>query len=308
MTALIEARGLTKTLRTCHRPGRAGSQPPVGADRRHSRPQRRGQDHLRAHGGHLAAARRRVAWRWPATTWCREPHAVRRHDRAGRPVRGGGGDDDGPREPGHGGPPLRPVAGARPAPPARPRSSRLGLTEAGDRLVKTYSGGMRRRLDLGASLVGEPRLLLLDEPTTGLDPRSRIELWEAIRALGDGGHRHAADHAVPRRGRPSGRAHRHHRRREGRGLGITGRAQATRRARTCSTCTPVKPRPLARAAGGPGPARHRRRPRSTPRPNAARSTRPRARACWPSWCGRSTTPASTSRTSPSANPRSTRSS
>ncbi len=59
----------------------------------------------------------------------------------------------------------------------------LGLVEAGDRLARTYSGGMRRRLDLGASLVGAPRLLLLDEPTTGLDPRSRIELWNAIRAL-----------------------------------------------------------------------------------------------------------------------------
>jgi ABC-2 type transport system ATP-binding protein len=59
----------------------------------------------------------------------------------------------------------------------------IGLTDAADRLVRQYSGGMRRRLDLGASLVGTPRLLLLDEPTTGLDPRSRIELWEAIRAL-----------------------------------------------------------------------------------------------------------------------------
>ncbi|MEZ5182063.1 MAG: ATP-binding cassette domain-containing protein [Acidimicrobiales bacterium] len=60
---------------------------------------------------------------------------------------------------------------------------RLGLADAGDKLVRDYSGGMRRRLDLGASLVGRPQLLLLDEPTTGLDPRSRQELWDAIRAL-----------------------------------------------------------------------------------------------------------------------------
>ena len=64
---------------------------------------------------------------------------------------------------------------------------RFDLTEVGDRLVRTYSGGMRRKLDLGASLVGAPRLLLLDEPTTGLDPRSRMELWDAIRTLVDGG-------------------------------------------------------------------------------------------------------------------------
>jgi ABC-2 type transport system ATP-binding protein len=60
---------------------------------------------------------------------------------------------------------------------------RMGLLDTADRLVRTYSGGMRRRLDLGASLVGRPRLLLLDEPTSGLDPRSRIQLWEVIRAL-----------------------------------------------------------------------------------------------------------------------------
>ncbi|MDX6580466.1 MAG: type transport system ATP-binding protein, partial [Gaiellales bacterium] len=59
----------------------------------------------------------------------------------------------------------------------------LGLADAGDRLVRTYSGGMRRRLDLGASLVGRPRVLLMDEPTTGLDPRTRIDLWDLIAEL-----------------------------------------------------------------------------------------------------------------------------
>ena len=60
---------------------------------------------------------------------------------------------------------------------------RLDLTEAADRRARTYSGGMRRKLDLGASLVGTPKLLLLDEPTTGVDPRSRLELWDAVRSL-----------------------------------------------------------------------------------------------------------------------------
>jgi ABC-2 type transport system ATP-binding protein len=59
----------------------------------------------------------------------------------------------------------------------------LRLTEDAGRLVRTYSGGMRRRLDLGVSLVGAPRLLLLDEPTAGLDPGSRAQLWDAIRQL-----------------------------------------------------------------------------------------------------------------------------
>ncbi|MCO1617489.1 ATP-binding cassette domain-containing protein [Micromonospora tulbaghiae] len=64
---------------------------------------------------------------------------------------------------------------------------RFGLTEAADRSAGTYSGGMRRRLDLAASLVVPPRVLFLDEPTTGLDPRSRNGLWTAVRELVDDG-------------------------------------------------------------------------------------------------------------------------
>jgi ABC-2 type transport system ATP-binding protein len=60
---------------------------------------------------------------------------------------------------------------------------RFELTDAAHRTAKTYSGGMRRRLDLGASLVGRPQVLFLDEPTTGLDPRSRLEMWDIIREL-----------------------------------------------------------------------------------------------------------------------------
>ncbi|MEE9242827.1 MAG: ATP-binding cassette domain-containing protein, partial [Mycobacterium sp.] len=59
----------------------------------------------------------------------------------------------------------------------------FSLSDAGDRVVKSYSGGMRRRLDLAVSLLASPPVLFLDEPTTGLDPRSRSELWEALRDL-----------------------------------------------------------------------------------------------------------------------------
>jgi len=70
---------------------------------------------------------------------------------------------------------------------ARLRASDLleqfGLADAADRTVKTYSGGMRRRLDLASALIGRPRLLFLDEPTTGLDPRGRLGMWDVIRGL-----------------------------------------------------------------------------------------------------------------------------
>ena len=61
--------------------------------------------------------------------------------------------------------------------------SQFGLADAGDRVVKGYSGGMRRRLDLAAALVARPPVLFLDEPTTGLDPTSRLRMWEVIRSL-----------------------------------------------------------------------------------------------------------------------------
>lgn len=64
---------------------------------------------------------------------------------------------------------------------------RFGLTDAADRKASTYSGGMRRRLDIALSLVGNPRIIFLDEPTTGLDPEARIEVWKTVKELADGG-------------------------------------------------------------------------------------------------------------------------
>src|SRR3954452_11609916 len=74
---------------------------------------------------------------------------------------------------------------------ARDRAAELlelvGLSEAADRRTKTYSGGMKRRLDLASALVHRPRVLFLDEPTTGLDPASRLTVWEEVRSINSGG-------------------------------------------------------------------------------------------------------------------------
>jgi ABC-2 type transport system ATP-binding protein len=64
---------------------------------------------------------------------------------------------------------------------------RFGLTDAANRRVSTYSGGMRRRLDLAMSLVGKPQIIFLDEPTTGLDPEGRLEMWKVVKELAEGG-------------------------------------------------------------------------------------------------------------------------
>ena len=65
--------------------------------------------------------------------------------------------------------------------------NRFGLMDAADRRVSTYSGGMRRRLDIAMSLVGKPQVIFLDEPTTGLDPEARIEVWKTVKALAANG-------------------------------------------------------------------------------------------------------------------------
>jgi ABC-2 type transport system ATP-binding protein len=65
--------------------------------------------------------------------------------------------------------------------------ARFSLTEAGGRRAATYSGGMRRRLDIAMSLIGNPPVIFLDEPTTGLDPEARVEVWQTVKNLADGG-------------------------------------------------------------------------------------------------------------------------
>ena len=65
--------------------------------------------------------------------------------------------------------------------------NRFGLTDAADRRVSTYSGGMRRRLDIAMSLVGKPQIIFLDEPTNGLDPEARIEVWKTVKELANNG-------------------------------------------------------------------------------------------------------------------------
>ena len=65
--------------------------------------------------------------------------------------------------------------------------ARFSLTDAGGRRAGTYSGGMRRRLDIAMSLIGEPSIIFLDEPTTGLDPQARIEVWQTVKQLAEGG-------------------------------------------------------------------------------------------------------------------------
>src|SRR5262249_7462976 len=185
--------GPHEALRQDRSPRRARSHRRGGPGRRRARTQRRGEDDVRPHRRDLAPARRgndpggRVRRPRP----CR-PGPPSARPRRSPPGRGGlaRAGQHGAGEAGRaGGESVEMVArlygqGRLTAHRNAARVlGQLGLTDAADRLVRTYSGGMRRRLDLGASLVGAPRLLLLDEPTTGLDPGSRLQLWDALRQL-----------------------------------------------------------------------------------------------------------------------------
>ena len=125
-------------------------------------------------------------------------------DRAGRPVRRRRREPDRPGEPRDGRQPQPPRSVLGRAGRAKELLVQFDLADAGDRTLKTYSGGMRRRLDLAAALVARPTVLFLDEPTTGLDPQSRNDLWEVIERLVGRGHHRPAHHPVPRGGRPAG--------------------------------------------------------------------------------------------------------
>ena len=183
-------------------------------------------------------------------------------------------------------------------------SSSFELTDAAGRMVKTYSGGMRRRLDLAASLMARPPVLFLDEPTTGLDPTSRQRMWEVIRGLVADGTTvllttqyldeadaladriSVIDHGTRHRRRHRPRAQGARRRRAARGHALAP-APRGRRARS------------RRSVDGPGAASldDGRRLRG--------AGRRRARASPPRSSARSTTPASRSTTSRSTTPRST---
>ena len=109
-------------------------------------------------------------------------------------------------------------------PSARELLALVELEEAADRVIKGYSGGMQRRLDLAAALVHEPEVLFLDEPTTGLDPASRLTVWEELRHQRPRDDR-LPDHSVPRGGRPTLRPARDHRPRQDRARREPGGAQ-----------------------------------------------------------------------------------
>ena len=279
-----ELRGHRGALRGRLR-GRAGH----GA--RRARAQRSRQDHRRPHPHHPAQARRR-------------PGRDRRHRRRSS-------DPSGPG-PASASPASTPRSTSA-SPAARTSSTSAACStwapaEARERAAscssgsswstpatgwsKGYSGGMRRRLDIAMSLIARPSVLFLDEPTTGLDPRSRQAMWDAHRRAGARRHDHAAHHPVPRRGRPPGRRDRRDRPGHGHRPGHRRRAEGPDRRRAGrgrGRATPADTRRVSSVLGHRGV---RRAHVDDDEPHGDRPRARRRRASCPRSCARSTPPAS----------------
>ena len=247
MNYAIEAEGLSKRFGTTQALSSRRPARPRGHRARPARPQRRRQDHRRAHPRDAAAGRRRH----------RPRRRTRRRQGRRRKVRQTIGltgqyasvDEDltGTQNLVLIGQLLNLSTGD-----AKARAAELlewfDLTDAAGRMAKTYSGGMRRRLDLAASLVGRPSVIFLDEPTTGLDPAKREDMWDVVRRLVVRRIDRPAHDPVPRRGRRARRRDHRHRPRPGHRQRHPGRPQARRR------------RPAhRRQAGRPGPPGRRAR-------------------------------------------------
>ena len=196
-----------------------------GRDLRLPRAERRGQVDDRAHADDAAAADRgHRAGRRASTSSARGPQV---RQRIGAALQEAALD---PLLTGREHLRLQAALQALPRAERRPRADelleRVGLTEAADRKVRGYSGGMKRRLDLALALVHRPRILFLDEPTTGLDLQSRTALWDGGRPARARGRRHRLpDDAVPGGGRRARRPRRDHRPRPHRRRGHARRAE-----------------------------------------------------------------------------------
>ena len=182
--AAIHVQGLEKSYKDAARAARRGLRRGAGQHLRPARLERGGQDHGREHPVHAAQGRRgdrqrqRLRCRHAGRGACGQSISLTGQFAAVDEILSG-------REN------LVLIARLRhlkdPGTIADDLLERFALTDAAARRVSTYSGGMRRRLDIAMSLIGNPPVIFLDEPTTGLDPQARLEVWQAVKALAEQG-------------------------------------------------------------------------------------------------------------------------